>query len=144
MKVNVGNGNPNYAGYIYVSNGNVFYKNTAQNTEASMIIKSADYSNAKVICAIGPYVYFSTASGIYKVSVVSNEVETIVKDLTISTEVAGYTVKTLDGEVVGVEDIYFFAKRIHSEDAEDKSDEKVYMYRVSANGSDATVVGKFA
>ena len=146
MKVNVGTGYPNYKGYIFNSSGNVLYKNVASNEEATVIIKSNDYASAKVICAIGPYVYFSTASGIYKVSVVTKEVETIVSsdEIKVTTDIAGYTVNTLDGEVVEVKDIFFFAERMYdAEESGDKSDKKVYMYKVSAKGGDATVVSKF-
>ena len=131
------------AGFIFTSNGVVMYQNEFTQEDPQVLIDSSTYSNAKVIAAIGEYVYFSTASGIYKVSLSTKQIVELVTEMTITTGVCGYTYQMLDGEKVALDKIYFYAQREYDEEDEDvdTSDENVYLYQVSANGGDVKMVG---
>ena len=143
-KVNAGSAMPGLKGYVFTANNKLFYK--ADNAVDPVgIFKAEDeetYSSAKVICIYGSYVYFATTSGLFKVSLSTKEVGTIVSEMEVTTDSFGYTCNSLEGEDVEVKDLYFFAKRVYEEDVEEKTDEKVYMYQVSAKGGEPKLVGK--
>lgn len=130
-------------GIIFTSNGKLLYKNTTENTEPELILD--DYSDAKIICNVGTDVYFATTSGLYKVTVGDfDNVTTIVSEMTIKTEMIGYNLSYLDGEVAAMNDIFFYAQRAYSADTEDedKKDENVYLYRVASGSTEAQIMGK--
>lgn len=143
-KVDCGSAYSTTKGYLYTAGGSVFFQNTVSNSEPTKIIDSSKYSSAKVIAQAGAFVYFSTSSGIYKVSLLTNEVTTIIKDMTITTDIAGYTTYSLNGEITDLKDIYFYATRTFSDDAtdEEKEDTNIYLYQVSATGGEAQIFGK--
>ena len=148
VKVDGGTSYFNQDGYVFTSSSIVLYKNTVTGGDPVVLIDNSTYANAKVIAAVGAYVYFSTTSGIYKVLTSTKEVTTIIDGMTITTDIAGYTFNEVDGEKVSLKDIYFYAQREYDEDAEEKdneeetTDENVYLYQVSANGGDALLLGK--
>ncbi len=129
-------------GFVFTSNSVVLYKNTTTDADPVKLIDNTTHSSAKVITAVGTYVYFATSSGIYKVNTSSKEVTTIIDGMTIKTEKFGYTYNVAEGQNISLKDIYFFAERAYKEDAKNKSDKKVYMYQVSAIGGDAKLLGK--
>ena len=129
-------------GYVFTANGVVLYDNILDDADPVKLIDNSTYASAKVITAVGTYVYFATTSGIYKVVTSSKEVTTIIDGMTIKTEKFGYTYNFAEGECVSLKDVYFFAQRAYEDDAKDKSDTNVYLYQVSTNGEDAILLGK--
>ncbi len=149
IKVDAGASYFNYDGYVFTSNGVVLYQNTVTGGDPVKLIDNSTYSNAKVIASVGAYVYFSTTSGIYKVLVSTKEVTTLVENMTITTDICGYTCNVVDGEKVSVNKIYFYAQRVYDETAEEEkteeektTDENIYLYEVSTNGGEAKLVAK--
>ena len=127
------------SGIVFTSNSKLIYKNTETNEEPVAIL--GDYSGAKIICNIGTDLYFATTSGIYKTTIGDfDNVTTLVSGMTITVDSVGYNPVYLDNEMVGINDIYFFAQRTYSEETEDedKTDENVYLYRMS----DKQMLGK--
>ena len=138
-------------GYVFTSNNVVLYKNTVKGGDPTPLFDNTTYSSAKVISVVGAYAYFATSTAVYKVMISSGEVTTLVEEMTITTDVFGYTFNVADGEKLGVKDVYFYAQRMYDEEAEkeetteeeaEEKDENIYLYQVSANGGKAKLDGK--
>ena len=138
-QINGGSSYSRATGIIFESNSKILYKNTETEEEAYTILD--DYSGAKIICNVGTDLYFATSSGIYKTIIGDFEnVTTLVSGMTITTDSVGFDLVYFEGEVAGINDIYFFAKRTYSEETadDDKTDENIYLYRMS----DKQLLGK--
>ncbi len=144
VKVDAGTSYFDQAGYVFTVDGTVVYHNTASGN-TGWIIDKEKYADAKVIAAVGTYVYFATTTGIYKVTTNDRtNVTKILDGMTFKTDRFGYTFNIANGENMSLKNIYFFATRVYAEDAkeEDKADTNVYLYQVSANGGEAVLLGK--
>lgn len=115
-------------GYLFISDSSksVMYK-SAFDKDATLLLKSEDYTG--ILFVDREYVYYSNSTSISRISVLTNEKETLVTMTAIISGQAGY-----DGEYV-----YFFAQKENQE--EDNKDENYYMYRVDKNGNYA-LIGK--
>lgn len=142
-------------GFIFTSNGSIMYQNTKNvQVDPVLLINSTTYTNAKIICVAGPDVYFATSSGIYRVSVLDRVVSQLVSGMTITTSVTGFAYSELDGEIMGVKDIYFFAQRVYEPEAEtedkteteteevEEKDTNIYLYRLNVNTKETQLFGK--
>lgn len=130
----IGDEGDGYEGYLFSSslsgNAQMMYMKVGE-TAASPILKNGDYST--IFLTNEDLVYYSTTDGIYSKNVVTKDVTTIVKGMTLTTNMLGYDF-TENGYV---DNIYFYAQREYAEDDETKEedrDKNVYMFTTPAHG----------
>lgn len=129
---------PSSEGYVFVSNGGIMYKNTAQsNVGAQLLLANSNYSD--VLFVKCDYVYCSNTSGIYRISVKNKSLETVVELESLVSGKVSYA-----GDY-----LYFYAglkidEEESTEGGEENSDEEKveyeednnsYMYRVKLDGN---------
>lgn len=132
-----------FGGFVFRANDVIMYHNDFENTTAKLIDNSV-YANAKVVAAVGEYAYFATSTGVFKISLLTKEVTTLVSDMTITTENFGYTlVENEEGNII-FDNLYFYAQRKYDAETkeEDKKDKNVYLYQISAQGGDVKLVSQ--
>lgn len=85
--------------FVFEYNNNI-YKQDLEATNDNLAIKLTDLTDAKIAFVDGTYVYYTSASGIYRVSVLTDNIQQVVDMTTINTEKLDF-----DGRYV-----YFYAK----------------------------------
>lgn len=126
-------GDPLTEGYIFVSGNDsaIMYKNTVSNVETSLLLPKTNYTD--ILFVEGDYVYYSTTTGIYRISARDKSIDTIVEMNSIISGKCSYV----------NEYIYFYGQLdIEEEEAvegEDKveyeDDTNHYMYRIKCDGN---------
>lgn len=115
-------------GYMFISDASksVMYKGDFEK-DAQCILESGEYTD--VLFTDGEYIYYSNATSISRISVLTKEKQTLASMTAIISGQCGY-----DGEYV-----YYFAQ-LENQDSTD-ADTNYYMYRVDKEGNFA-LVGK--
>ncbi len=118
---------PLYAGYVFIggNSNSVMYKNMVTGSTAEKLLDKESYSD--ILFVDGDHVYYSTSTGIYRVSVKNRELETIVEMKDIVSGKCSYS----------NDYIYFYAKLEEDKNDETKYEEDTnyYMYRVHNDGT---------
>ncbi|MCM1324879.1 MAG: hypothetical protein NC218_12260 [Acetobacter sp.] len=126
-------GDPLTEGYIFV-NGNdsaIMYKNTVSGAETSLLLPKTNYTD--ILFVEGDYVYYSTTTGIYRISARDKSINTIVEMDSIVSGKCSYV----------NEYIYFYGQLDLEEEEEVEGETKVeyeedtnnYMYRIKCDGN---------
>ncbi len=118
----VSSGDAMAEGYVFVGGNSksLMYKNTRTNETAQALLTSDAYSN--LLFVDGDYVYYSSTTGLYRISVKNKQAETIIEMTDILDSKASHS-----GNY-----IYFYAKLQKDEldDNEYEEDDNYYLYRV--------------
>ena len=149
----VAEGNSQYNGYTFSVNLNdktqVMYYNLLKDETSVFIAGSEGYANT--VANYGTYFYYMTSDKIMRKTFDTQEVTTIVSDMTIKNDGFGYDFFYIDGKISNLKNIYFYAQipedpneESDSEtDKESTKDENYYLYKIDSNGAKKpALVGK--
>lgn len=129
----ISKGDPLAEGYIFISGNDsaIMYKNMMANQETNILLPKANYTD--ILFVEGDYVYYSTSTGLYRISVKNRTTDAIVEMDSI-----------ISGQYSYVNEyIYFYGKLdIEEEEVEDEEDKieyeednNHYMYRIKCDGN---------
>lgn len=137
-----GNDQDDYNSVIFTSslsdNAQVMLQD--ENGDIEVLLENGDYSN--VLFAHNGYVYYSTSNGISCKDVKTNEETTLVENMTLVADKAGYKF----AESGNLSHIYFYAQLVYPDGDETKDEDKdtnYYLYQVEVTGThNVLLVGK--
>lgn len=123
-------GDPASEGYIFIGGNSksVMYKNMISGETAVKILGSDNYTN--ILFVEGDYIYYSTDTGIFRISVKTRRPETIVEMESI-----------VSGEYAYADGYIYFYGKFHEmpleegEESKYEEDTNLYMYRVKTSGN---------